>query len=177
MPKAKELYENERSGMLSLVEATMAATIPRGLGIPPPADLSPKSGLGHMARTDKSHLILTIRALALLEEYGKVSRVIARALDSECNSCLGSMKFPNGIGVWGIYRWKDGRNTPDVHAVCRVRQCSGVYAAYAGDQTAETTRFMGSKGIIELTEFSLITLPRLALTSLPAITATDSRTD
>ncbi len=89
---------------------------------------------------------------------------------------LTGMQFTTGINavpdqaysVGGIYRWKDGRNMPDVqmttftygHVPVSVRLTIGT-------ETPEVTRVMGSHGIIEVTNNSVILTPQLGIDRSP----------
>jgi hypothetical protein len=69
----------------------------------------------------------------------------------------------------GIHRWKDGRNMPDVHAVLFEYANVPVYMRLSLDtESTEVTRFMGSKGVIELTEFGLSYSPQLGVDLSPS---------
>jgi len=90
---------------------------------------------------------------------------------------LSGMQFVLGINeapkrasaFGGIYRWKDGRNTPDVHPVLFEYANVPVYMRLTlGTETAEVTRFLGSKGIIELTEFGLTHIPQPGVDMAPS---------
>jgi hypothetical protein len=90
---------------------------------------------------------------------------------------LSGMQFVLGINeapkrasaFGGIYRWKDGRNTPDVHPVLFEYGNIPVYMRLTlGTETAEVTRFMGSKGILELTEFGLSYSPQAGVDMAPS---------
>ncbi len=89
---------------------------------------------------------------------------------------LSGMQFTTGINavpdqaysVGGIYRWKDGRNMPDVqmttfsygHVPVSVRLTLGT-------ETPEVTRVMGSHGILEVTNNSVILTPQLGIDRSP----------
>src|SRR5262249_18353098 len=73
------------------------------------------------------------------------------------------------MAVGGILRWKDGRNMPDVHATLFEY---GNLPAYMRlnlvTETPETYRFMGSKGILEVTEYGITYLPQTGEDSAPS---------
>jgi hypothetical protein len=61
----------------------------------------------------------------------------------------------------GIFRWKDGRDFPDVHSVLfRYGQIPVVVNITFNGEMPETTRFLGSKGVLENTEFALTYTPQ-----------------
>jgi len=65
------------------------------------------------------------------------------------------------MAMGGILRWKDGRNMPDVHSTLFEYGNIPVYLRLnLGTETPEIYCFMGSKGILELTEFSATYIPQ-----------------
>ncbi|MBS0388310.1 MAG: gfo/Idh/MocA family oxidoreductase, partial [Proteobacteria bacterium] len=83
---------------------------------------------------------------------------------------LGINEIPKRVSaLGGIYRWNDGRNMPDVHTALFEYAGVPVYMRLTlGTETAEVTRFMGSKGIIELGEFGLSYSPQTGLDNAPS---------
>ena len=65
------------------------------------------------------------------------------------------------MAMGGILRWKDGRNMPDVHSTLFEYGNIPVYMRLnLGTETPEIYHFMGSKGVLELTEFSATYIPQ-----------------
>jgi len=173
--KAKELYEGGAIGELSLVEATLGRNDPTGAWeYPPPADLSPENldwdtWLGTAPKIKFSPEVFA--RWRCWKEYGTgVAGDLLVHLISGMQSVLGINEIPKRVSAFGgIYRWKDGRNTPDVHTVLSEYANVPVYMRLSlGTETPETTRFMGSKGIIELTEFGLSHTPQLGVDLAPS---------
>src|SRR5882672_6250751 len=83
---------------------------------------------------------------------------------------LGINEIPKRVSAFGgIYRWKDGRNTPDVHPVLFEYANVPVYMRLSlGTESTEVTRFMGSKGIIELGEFGVSYTPQAGIDLSPS---------
>jgi len=165
--KAKELYDRGAIGDLSLVEATLGRNDPTGAWeYPPPPDLSPENldwdtWLG--TAPTKPFDPLTFARWRCWREYGTgVAGDLLVHLISGMQAVLGINEIPERVSAFGgIYRWKDGRNMPDVHAVLFEYSNVPVYMRLSLDtESAEVTRFMGSKGIIELTEFGLSYFPQ-----------------
>ena len=165
--KAKELYQSGAIGELSLVEATMGRNDPTGAWeYPPPADLSPENldwetWLGTAPK--KAFDPLLFARWRCWKEYGTgVAGDLLVHLISGMQCVLGLNEIPKKVSAFGgIYRWKDGRNTPDVHAVLFEYANVPVYMRLSlGTESTEVTRFMGSKGVIELTEFGLTHTPQ-----------------
>jgi predicted dehydrogenase len=173
--KANELYEQGAIGDLSLVEATLGRNDPTGAWeYPPPPDLSPENldwdmWLGTAPK--KAFDPLVFARWRCWKEYGTgVAGDLLVHLISGMQRVLGINEIPKRVSAFGgIYRWKDGRNTPDVHAVLFEYANVPVYMRLSlGTETAEVTRFMGSKGLIELTEFGLSYSPQTGADLAPS---------
>lgn len=173
--KAKELYDNGAIGELSLVEATFGRNDPTGAWeYPPPADLSPDNldwdtWLGSAPKKPfDPYLFARWRCW---KEYGTgVAGDLLVHLISGMQFVLGINEPPKRASAFGgIYRWKDGRNTPDVHPVLFEYGDIPVYMRLTlGTETPEITRFMGSKGVLELTEFGLTHIPQTGTDLAPS---------
>ncbi|HTT33310.1 MAG TPA: Gfo/Idh/MocA family oxidoreductase [Methylomirabilota bacterium] len=173
--KAKELYESGAIGELSLVEATNGRNDPTGAWeYPPPADLSPDNldwdtWLGTAPK--KPFDPYAFARWRCWREYGTgVAGDLLVHLISGMQFVLGIDEAPKrASAMGGIYRWKDGRNMPDVHAVLFEYGNIPVYMRLTlGTETTEVTRFMGSKGILELTEFGLSHTPQAGIDLAPS---------
>ena len=165
--KANELYTSGAIGELSLVEATFGRNDPTGAWeYPPPADLSPENldwdtWLGTAPK--KAFDPLLFARWRCWKEYGTgVAGDLLVHLISGMQRVLGINEVPKKVSAFGgIYRWKDGRNMPDVHAVLFEYANVPVYMRLSlGTESSEVTRFMGSKGVLELTEFGLTHTPQ-----------------
>jgi predicted dehydrogenase len=173
--KAKELYDSGAIGELSLVEASNGRNDPTGAWeYPPPADLSPENldwdtWLGTAPK--KPFDPYAFARWRCWKEYGTgVAGDLLVHLISGMQFVLGINQAPKSASaLGGIYRWKDGRNMPDMHAVLYEYGNIPVYMRLTLDtETAEVTRFMGSKGILELTEFGLTYTPQLGIDLAPS---------
>lgn len=173
--KAKELYESGAIGELSLVEATFGRNDPTGAWeYPPPADLSPETvdwdtWLGNAPK--KSFDPYLFARWRCWKEYGTgVAGDLLVHLISGMQFVLGINEAPKRASAFGgIYRWKDGRNTPDVHPVLFEYGNIPVYMRLTlSTETPEVTRFMGSKGVLELGEFGLIHTPQTGTDLAPS---------
>src|SRR5205809_104667 len=111
----------------------------------------------------------------------RVSSVIcAKAKELVAKGALGDLMLVEGslgineppkrtMAMGGILRWKDGRNMPDVHAALFQYGDIPVYMRLnLGTESPEIYRFQGSKGILELTEFSLTFYPQSGLDTAPS---------
>jgi hypothetical protein len=73
------------------------------------------------------------------------------------------------MAMGGILRWKDGRNMPDVHCALFEYGNVPVYMRLnLGTETPEIYRFMGSKGILELSEYSATFTPQPGVDVAPS---------
>jgi predicted dehydrogenase len=105
------------------------------------------------------------------KEYGTgVAGDLLVHLISGMQYILGINEAPSRtMAMGGILRWKDGRNMPDVHA--SLFDYHGIPAYMRlnlGTEMPETYRFQGSKGIIEVTEFTVTYTPQTGEDSGPS---------
>ncbi len=173
--KANELYTQGAIGSLSLVEATLGRNDPTGAWeYPPPPDLSPENldwdtWLGTAPK--KPFDPLAFARWRCWKEYGTgVAGDLLVHLISGMQRVLGINEIPRRVSAFGgIYRWKDGRNMPDVHTVLFEYGNIPVYMRLSLDtESTEVTRFMGSKGIIEMGEFGLSYSPQSGVDLSPS---------
>jgi predicted dehydrogenase len=173
--KARELYEQGAIGDLNLVEATLGRNDPTGAWeYPPPPDLSPATldwdtWLGTAPR--KPFDPLTFARWRCWKEYGTgVAGDLLVHLISGMQCVLGINEAPKRVSAFGgIYRWKDGRNMPDVQPVLFEYDNVPVYMRLSlGCESAEVTRFQGSRGMIELREFSVTYIPQAGVDLSPS---------
>jgi predicted dehydrogenase len=173
--KTKEMIANGAIGDLNLIEATMGRNDPTGAWeYPPPPDLSPQNldwdtWLGTAPK--KAFDPLAFARWRCWKEYGTgVAGDLLVHLISGMQVSLGINEVPKRVSAFGgIYRWKDGRNMPDVHAALFEYKGIPVYMRLnLGCESAEVTRFQGSKGVIELREFSVTYLPQPGIDLSPS---------
>jgi predicted dehydrogenase len=104
-------------------------------------------------------------------EYGTgVAGDLLVHLISGMQFVLGINEVPKRVSTFGgIYRWKDGRDMPDVQAVLFEYDNVPVYMRLSlGTESKEVTRFMGSKGIIELRGTSVTHIPQTGVDESPS---------
>ena len=173
--KVHEMIKNGAIGDLNLIEATMGRNDPTGAWeYPPPPDLSPQNldwdtWLGTAPK--KPFDPLAFARWRCWKEYGTgVAGDLLVHLISGMQVSVGINEVPKRVSAFGgIYRWKDGRNMPDVHAVLFEYMGIPVYMRLSLDcESAEVTRFQGSKGLIELREFSVTYSPQTGVDSSPS---------
>jgi predicted dehydrogenase len=172
--KAKELYDGGAIGQLTQVELQLGRNSPSGAWqYPWPPDLSPETldwntWLGDTPR--KPFDPETFARWRRLREYG------TGVAGDLMVHLLSGMQFATSINaipdkahsVGGIFRWKDGRDMPDLlvttfeygHIPVTVRLTLET-------ETPEVTRLMGFKGVIELSNSSVTYIPQSGLDTSP----------
>jgi predicted dehydrogenase len=173
--KAKELIEKGVIGDLNLIEATYGRNDPNGAWeYPPPPDLSPQNldwDTWQGTAPKKPFDPLAFARWRCWKEYGTgVAGDLLVHLISGMQFVLGINQVPSRVSAFGgIYRWKDGRNMPDVHPVLFEYEGIPVYMRLSlGCESTEVTRFQGSKGAIELREFSVTFTPQAGVDLSPS---------
>jgi predicted dehydrogenase len=173
--KAKELVAKGALGDLMLVEGSLGRNDPTGAWeYPPPLDLSPETldwdtWQGTVPKRDFNPLLFA--RWRCWKEYGTgVAGDLLVHLVSGMMYVLGINEPPKRtMAMGGILRWKDGRNMPDVHAALFQYGDIPVYMRLnLGTESSEIYRFQGSKGILELTEFSLTFYPQPGVDTAPS---------
>jgi len=173
--KAKELVAKGALGDLMLVEGSLGRNDPTGAWeYPPPLDLSPQTldwDTWQGAIPKRAFDPLLFARWRCWKEYGTgVAGDLLVHLVSGMMYVLGINEPPKRtMAMGGILRWKDGRNMPDVHAALFQYGDIPVYMRLnLGTESPEIYRFQGSKGILELTEFSLTFYPQSGLDTAPS---------
>jgi len=173
--KAKDLVAKGALGDLMLVEGSLGRNDPTGAWeYPPPLDLSPQTldwDTWQGAVPKRAFNPLLFARWRCWKEYGTgVAGDLLVHLVSGMMYVLGINEPPKRtMAMGGILRWKDGRNMPDVHAVLFQYGDIPVYMRLnLGTESPEIYRFQGSKGILELTEFSLTFYPQPGVDTAPS---------
>jgi predicted dehydrogenase len=173
--KAKELVTKGALGDLMLVEGSLGRNDPTGAWeYPPPPDLSPQTldwdtWQGTVPKRPFDPKIFA--RWRCWKEYGTgVAGDLLVHLISGMQFVLGINEPPKrAMAMGGILRWKDGRNMPDVHAsLFEYGQVPMYMRLNLGTETPEIYRFQGSKGILELTEFTLTHIPQAGVDTSPS---------
>src|SRR5256886_3123375 len=173
--KAKELVAKGALGYLMLFEGSLVRNGPTGaVEYPPPLDLSPQTldwDTWQGAVPKRAFNPLLFARWRCWKEYGTgVAGDLLVHLVSGMMYVLGINEPPKRtMAIGGILRWKDGRNMPDVHAALFQYGDIPVYMRLnLGTESPEIYRFQGSKGILELTEFSLTFYPQSGVDTAPS---------
>jgi predicted dehydrogenase len=173
--KAKELYDGGAIGQLTQVELQLGRNSPSGAWqYPWPPDLSPQTldwntWLGSAPKRPFDPE--TFARWRRLREFGT-----GMAGDLMVH-LLSGMQFTTSINaipdkalsVGGIFRWKDGRNMPDLQVTTfEYGQIPVTVRLTQQTETPEVTRLMGQKGIIELSNSSVTFIPQSGLDTSPS---------
>ena len=160
--KARELVAKGVLGDLQLVEGSLGRNNPTGAWVyPPPPDVSPATLDWDTWQGDVPKRPFDPKIFArwrCWKEYGTgVAGDLMVHLISGMLYTWGINEAPTRVvAMGGIRRFKDGRNMPDVHMSLFEYGDVPVYIRLnLGSETPEVLRFLGSKGILELTETSL----------------------
>jgi predicted dehydrogenase len=156
--KARELYHNGAIGVVEMVELSLGRNSPNGAWqYPPPLDLSQANVDWDTWLNDAPKIPLDKYRFArwrCWKEYGTgVGGDLMVHLISGMLYTLGWNEPPRSASaLGGIFRWKDGRNMPDLHAVLFDYHGIPVYVRLGlGTETPELARFLGPKGILDAT--------------------------
>jgi len=155
--KAKELLAKGAIGDVHLVEATMGRNDPNGAWqYPPPPDLSPQNldwdtWLGAAPKIPFNPLHYARWRCWQAYGSGVAGDLIVHLL-SGIHFASGIIQPPSrSLALGGIYRWKDGRDVPDVHCVLYdYPQFPVMVRMTLNTDTPEITRFLGTGGIMEV---------------------------
>jgi predicted dehydrogenase len=165
--KAKELLAEGIIGNLCLVEAWNGRNSPCGAWeYPPPPGLSTgnldwDAWQGTVPKRSFDPLIFA--RWRCWKEYGTgVAGDLLVHLMSGYLCVMGINEAPKrAMAMGGIFRWKDGRNMPDVHASLFDFGAAPVYMRLnLGTEMPETYRFQGSKGIMEIVNSTITITPQ-----------------
>jgi len=173
--KARELIAQGAIGNLMMVEGFLGRNDPSGAWeYPPPPDLSTQNldwdtwqGMVPKRAFDP-YIFARWRCW---KEYGTgVAGDLLVHLISGMLYVLSLNEAPKRVmSMGGILRWKDGRNMPDVHSILFDYSGLPVYMRLnLGTETPEIYRFMGSKGILELTDTTITITPQSGVDESPS---------
>jgi predicted dehydrogenase len=173
--KARDLYKAGAIGDVSMVELTLGRNDPTGAWeYPPPLDLSPQNLDWDTWLNDAPKIPFDAKRFArwrCWKEYGTgVGGDLMVHLLSGMQFTLGWNEPPRSAqALGGIFRWKDGRNMPDLHAVLFDYHGIPVYVRLGlGTETPELARFMGPKGILDATGSELRLSPQKGIDTAPS---------
>jgi predicted dehydrogenase len=173
--KSHELYASGAIGDVEHVELTLGRNDPTGAWqYPAPFDLSPQTldWPTWLAGAPKIPFnSLHFARWRCWKEYGTgVGGDLMVHLISGMLVTLGWNEIPRSAqSLGGIYRWKDGRNMPDLHLVLFDFHGVPVYVRLGlGTESTELARFYGPKGTLDLQEFGLALSPQPGIDLSPS---------
>ncbi len=173
--KARELYRNGAIGEVVMVELSLGRNSPNGAWVyPPPSDFTPQTMDWDTWLNDAPKIPIDAVRFArwrCWREYGTgVGGDLMVHLLSGMLFTLGWNEPPRSASaLGGIFRWKDGRNMPDLHAVLFDYHGTPVYVRLTLDtETPEQAWFLGPKGILEATEDALRFAPQSGVDTSPS---------
>ena len=175
LAKAKQFYDQGALGELLSVELSLGRNDPTGAWeYPPPPGLSPESfdwdtWLGTAPK--KPFDPITYARWRCWKEYGTgVAGDLMVHLISGMMFVAGINQAPSrAYATGGIVRWRDGRNMPDLQAAIFEYGQVPVYVRLTlGTETAEMTRLMGPKGLLEIRERDFTYTPQRGIDTAPS---------
>lgn len=173
--KARELYHGGAIGDVEMVELSLGRNSPTGAWeYPPPFDLSPQTLDWDTWLNDAPKIPLDKYRFArwrCWKEYGTgVAGDLMVHLLSGMQYTLGWNEPPRSAStLGGIFRWKDGRNMPDLQSVLFDYHGVPVYVRLSlAAETPEMARFMGPKGLLEASEHELRYSPQRGVDTEPS---------
>lgn len=173
--KAHELVSTGAIGELMQVELQLGRNSPDGAWeYPPPPDLSPSNLDWDTWQKDvpkKSFDPYTFARWRCWREYGTgMAGDLMVHLVSGMQFVAGVNAIPDqATTIGGIYRWRDGRNMPDVQStILQYGQLPVTVRLTLATETPEITRIMGTKGIIEIANNSVTYVPQLGIDTSPS---------
>lgn len=160
--KAHELYAGGAIGDVEMVELSLGRNSPTGAWVyPPPLDLSPQNLDWETWLNDAPKIPFDKYRFArwrCWKEYGTgVAGDLMVHLLSGMLFTLGWNEAPrSATALGGIFRFKDGRNMPDLQTVLFDYHGIPVYVRLSlAAETPELARFLGPKGILAAGENEL----------------------
>ncbi len=154
--KARDMYAKGAIGSVNMVELSLGRNSPTGAWeYPPPTDLSTANLDWDTWLNDTPKIPLDPKRFArwrCWKEYGTgVGGDLMVHLISGMLFTLGWNEAPRSASaLGGIFRWKDGRNMPDTHAVLFDYHGVPVYVRLGlNTETPELARFMGPGGVMD----------------------------
>lgn len=173
--KAQQLVSSGAIGELMQIELELGRNSPDGAWeYPPPLDLSPENLDWETWQKDVPKKPFNSDIFARWRCWHEYGTGMAGDLMVHL---LSGMQFAAGINavpdqattVAGIYRWKDGRNMPDVQStVLQYGKVPVNVRLTLATETPETTRLLGTHGVVEVANNSVTWIPQLGIDTSPS---------
>ena len=175
LAKARELIQQGTLGDLMMVEGSLGRNDPTGAWeYPPPPDLSSENLDWDTWQGTVPKVAFNPKIFArwrCWKEYGTgVAGDLLVHLISGMIYVLNINEAPKrAMAMGGILRWNDGRNMPDVHATLFEYGRIPVYMRLnLGTETPESYRFMGSKGVLDISGEQIVFTPQSGKDEAPS---------
>jgi len=173
--KAREMYQAGAIGDVNMVELSLGRNTPTGAWeYPPPPDLSLANLAWDTWLKDTPKIPLNPDRFArwrCWRAYGTgVAGDLMVHLISGMLVTLGWNEAPrSATTLGGIYRWKDGRDMPDLQTVLFDYHGIPVYVRLGlSTKTPERAVYMGPKGLMDTTEFGIHYSPQTGENTSPS---------
>jgi predicted dehydrogenase len=173
--KARELYSSGAIGEVSMVELTLGRNDPTGAWeYPPPLDLSPQNLDWDTWLYNAPKIPFNPERFArwrCWKEYGTGvgGDLMVHLITGMLYTLAWNEPPRSASALGGIFRWKDGRNMPDLHAVLFDYHGIPVYVRLTlGSETPETTRIMGPKGVLTVSGNQVTVSPQPGIDLRPS---------
>lgn len=173
--KAHELVSSGAIGDLMQMELQLGRNSPDGAWeYPPPLDLSPENLDWVTWQKDVPKKPFNPDIFARWRCWRAYGTGMAGDLMVHLVS---GMQFATGVNavpdeattIAGIYRWKDGRDMPDVQStVLRYGKLPVNVRLTLATETPEVTRIMGTKGVVECANNAVTWIPQLGIDTSPS---------
>jgi len=165
--KAREMYRAGAIGDITMIELTLGRNSPTGAWeYPPPFDLSPANLAWDTWLKDTPKIPFNPDRFArwrCWRDYGTgvAGDLMVHLLSAMLFTLDWNEPPRSAVSLGGIYRWKDGRDMPDLQTVLFDYHGIPVYICLdLSTETPERARYMGPKGILDTTEFGIHYTPQ-----------------
>ncbi len=173
--KAREMYRDGAIGDVTMVELTLGRNDPNGAWeYPPPFDLSPSNLDWNAWLKDTPKIPFNPDRFArwrCWRDYGTgvAGDLMVHLLSAMLFTLDWNEPPRSAVSLGGIYRWKDGRDMPDLQTVLFDYHGIPVYVRLGlSTSTPELARYMGPKGILDTTEFGIQYSPQTGMNTEPS---------
>jgi len=173
--KAREMYRDGAIGDVTMVELTLGRNDPTGAWeYPPPFDLSPSTLDWDTWLKDTPKIPFNPDRFArwrCWRDYGTgvAGDLMVHLLSAMLFTLDWNEPPRSAISLGGIYRWKDGRDMPDLQTVLFDYHGIPVYVRLGlGTETPERACYMGPKGILDTGEFGIHYSPQAGIDTAPS---------
>jgi predicted dehydrogenase len=173
--KAQQLVSSGAIGELLQVELQLGRNTPDGAWeYPPPLDLSPANLDWETWQKDVPKVPFNPDIFARWRGWHQYGTGMAGDLMVHL---ISGMQFATGVNaipdqattIGGLFRWKDGRNMPDVqNTLLQYGKLPVNVRLTLSTETPEVTRMMGTHGIVELANNSVTHIPQLGIDTSPS---------